>query len=123
MPNPNDLSRTSGEEGVMREWQPIETAPKDGRPLLLALKSKPDRNYMVSDICPQHAIGLWQHARWQSIEVEDCGSMGGEYTGWMPDWVCLDLEPTHWMPLPEVPKIHELDLKAEKVNDRQIRFG
>lgn len=88
----------------MNEWQPIETAPKDGTPLLLALSRKPDRNYMVYDICPRHAIGLWQHGRWQSIEVEDCGSMGGEETGWMPDCVCLDLDPTHWMPLPKPPE-------------------
>lgn len=88
----------------MSEWQPIETAPKDGAPVLLWLKEPPDRNYMVSGLCDNIAIGFWLHGRWGSIEVEDCGSMGGELTGWMSDWSSIDLAPSHWMPLPEPPK-------------------
>lgn len=86
----------------MSEWQPIETAPKD-RPILLWLHSRVNRNYLVSGLCDLIAIGFWLHGRWQSIEVEDCGSMGGEYTGWMPDWCSIDLDPSHWMPLPDAP--------------------
>ena len=88
----------------MSEWQPIESAPKDGTAILLLLAKEPDRNYSVIQIAPDHAIGFWQYGCWKSIEVEDCGSMGGELTGWMPDWVSLDLEPTHWMPLPARPR-------------------
>lgn len=87
----------------MSEWQPIETAPKDGSPVLLFLKKAVDRNYSVRGICDFHAIGFWLYGGWKSIEVEDCGTMGGELTGWMSDWVSLDLEPSHWMPLPEPP--------------------
>ena len=83
------------------EWLPIETAPKDGTALLLYLKSEPDRNYNAAGFAPRHAIGFWMHGTWKSLEVEDCGMMGGEYTGWMPDWVNLDLAPTHWQPLTE----------------------
>lgn len=87
----------------MSAWQTIETAPKDGTPLLLWLKKPVDRNYSVRGICDLFAIGFWMYDRWQSIEVEDAGSMGGEMTGWMSDWCSLDLVPTHWMPLPEQP--------------------
>lgn len=87
----------------MSEWKPIETAPKDGTPLLLWLAIEPDRNYLVIGLCENHAIGFWQHQRWCSIEVIDDGTMGGEMTGWMSDWCSLVLEPTHWMPLPKAP--------------------
>lgn len=88
----------------MSDWLPIESAPKDGTPMLLWLKKAPDRNYSVKGVCDNHAIGFWLHSRWSSIEVEDCGTMGGEMTGWMSDWASLDLSPTHWMPLPPAPR-------------------
>lgn len=87
------------------EWQPIETAPRDGTPLLLYLKREPERHYPLRGIVPNYAIGFWEHRCWKAIEGEDCGSMGGEFTGWMEDWVGLDLEPTHWLPLPPPPQM------------------
>jgi hypothetical protein len=86
------------------KWQEISTAPKDGTAILLYLSEQPNRYYTVSELCDNYAIGFWSHQTWKSIEVADCGSMGGEYTGWMPDYVCLDLKPTHWMHLPKEPK-------------------
>lgn len=76
----------------MSEWQPIETAPKDGTPILV---SNPER------------AGVWiahYNAVYQS--------------GFRPDnpWACLmlnvrwhpnqraSMKPTHWMPLPAPPK-------------------
>jgi hypothetical protein len=85
------------------QWQTIDSAPKDGSPLLLWLSEKPDRNWTVIGICDSIAIGYWNYARWLSIEVDDCGSMGGEETGWMEDWCGLDIKPTHWMLLPSAP--------------------
>ena len=68
----------------MSEWQPIETAPKDGEDLLL---------WWEEDV----AIGCWwlfhpnvHPPRWVDSR-EDAG-------------VTHDPEPTHWMPLPEPPK-------------------
>jgi hypothetical protein len=84
-------------------WQPIATATKDGKPILLWLSSPIDRNYTVSGLCDNICIGFWQHGRWCSIEIQDCGSMGGEETGWMPDWCPLDVDASHWMPLPNAP--------------------
>lgn len=58
----------------MSEWQPIETAPKDGTELLCYV-----RNKSHGDI---YDIAEW----WNG--------------GWWWDW-CDD--PTHWMPLPPAP--------------------
>ena len=71
----------------MSEWQPIETAPKDGTPIL--------------GFMPDAAI------QWQIMPIEmlDFGDDDG------PEWFqadrddgrALDVEPTHWMPLPHPP--------------------
>jgi len=69
-----------GEGGRVSEWQPIETAPRDGRPILGFDPDYPeDRRQCV--------------VRWAVLERE---------------WVCAAYdavfpEPTHWMPLPEGP--------------------
>jgi len=65
----------------MNEWQPIETAPKDGRRILVYRPGK--HKYSTVD------IDFWQVNRaplncwWHSPS---------------------DGQPTHWMPLPEPPK-------------------
>ena len=68
------------------EWQPIETAPRDGKPILGWCKWE-----------EAAAVVYWHAAyrgseRWWNLLV--CGSHAedGEWT------------PTHWMPLPEPPK-------------------
>ena len=63
-------------EQELGAWQPIETAPK-GIPILL--RSKRGR---VAD-------GLW------IIANSNCG-------GWA--WAYVNIEPTHWMPLPAAPE-------------------
>lgn len=73
----------------MIEWQPIDTAPKDGTPMLV--------------------YGRWQgelHDIDDNPDIYhvcfDCGSycvVGGEYYG------SYVMGPTHWMPLPEPPKL------------------
>ena len=69
----------------MSEWQPIDTAPKDGTEILLG--------------------GLYAKKKW----TQSVGSRVGEY--WMsndggdPEWSSiLFFKPTHWMPLPAPPK-------------------
>ena len=88
----------------MSEWNPIESAPKDGTPVLLWLSEKADRHYPADGVCDYIAIGLHQWGHWCTVEAEDCGGMGGEYTGWMPDWQLIRVKPSHWMPLPDPPK-------------------
>lgn len=103
---PRLSAKSAMSEAKFGVWQPIETAPRKGRPLPLgcpAGRLARDRNYEVRDLCDQVAIGFWLHGGWKSLEVEDCGTMGSEWTGWTADWVSIDLEPTHWMRLPTPP--------------------
>jgi hypothetical protein len=65
----------------MDKWQPINTAPRDGRTILAYLPANaglPTRQDVVA-IC-------WA-AGWTTA-----------YSG-----ACLDIEPTYWMPLPAPP--------------------
>lgn len=69
-----------GEE--MSEWQPIETAPKDGTRIVLATS---DTAYAGRWAESQY-IGMW----WMS------GDYVAAFSKMNP--------PTHWMPLPQPPK-------------------
>jgi len=71
-------------------WQPIETAPKNGARIILANKREVD-------------IAHWSSSVWISQKQED-GTCGA--------WCVFDcrsdseafVAPTHWMPLPQLPK-------------------
>lgn len=65
-----------------QQWQPIETAPKDGTLVLLAWP------YWSSSA----VVGYWKHSRWVSDAV-------------LEDWFARHEEPgpTAWMPLPPLP--------------------
>ena len=62
------------------DWQPIETAPKDGTKFLAYEGGAENKHYEC-----------W----WQ----DDFSN----WSGWQ-DWWDSEPEPTHWMPLPEPPK-------------------
>lgn len=64
----------------MSEWQPIETAPKDGTSVLVV-----------------GAYGYVLMARWK--EMTRVPSRWESY-----GLGAIRFEPTHWMPLPEPPK-------------------
>jgi hypothetical protein len=68
----------------MSEWQPIETAPRDGTEFLLYA---PD-----SIINARHYLGVGQWA-----EPNGMGSIAGWF------WPYA-IRPSHWMPLPSPPK-------------------
>lgn len=81
----------------MSDWQPIETAPKDGRWILLC-GGKIDYGWDGDDQ-PACVAGQWtEHlnrrkvpeGRWQFAWFD--GGYYGEYE-----------HPTHWMPLPKPP--------------------
>lgn len=85
---------TAPMEGTgMMEWQPIETAPKDGTPILVWNGPANYGYYTAPD-----QMGT---ARWDRQAFTD-----GEMCWWACD--CCDgvttYNPTHWMPLPEPPK-------------------
>lgn len=64
----------------MSEWQPIETAPKDGTEIIACQSGTPEVGLILWDA---------DEACW--LEPAD------EWSG--PNWL-----PTHWMPLPPSPK-------------------
>lgn len=59
-------------------WQPIETAPKDGKSILVT---------DGFEVCDAYFRGgdWWQY---------ECGD----------DWYSTSINPTHWMPLPDAPE-------------------
>lgn len=65
----------------MMEWQPIETAPKDGTRLLLCEADQPG----------EPCVGWWIAGQWR--DMGDIGCDGQD-----------DYQPTHWMPLPMKPE-------------------
>ena len=67
----------------MSVWQPIETAPKDGTPILIY-----EPPYF--DATP-HATYVCSWDTYKEAWVEHSGECYAQY------------EPTHWMPLPEPP--------------------
>lgn len=69
-----EIPKKPKKEKVMSEWQPIETAPKDGSRLLLATPTG------------KLADGMWST----------------QYKVW--DWPYVITEPTHWMPAPPIPQ-------------------
>lgn len=63
-------------------WQPIETAPKDGRAILA---------YTADGMCEI----IWNGARWEQCPCHSTYDGCGE--------AVLSCFPTHWMPLPPAP--------------------
>jgi hypothetical protein len=85
-------------------WQPIATAPKTGRKVILSYLNR-------------HSLPRTVMARW--VTDEEAAETDGEGVGLEAGWYeCIDNwdytevaiyegEPTHWMPLPEAPRKEE----------------
>lgn len=72
----------------MTDWQPIETAPKDGTHVLLFWRGG-------------HQISHWRHT--QHFQN---GRISYDNAGWADPYGSLGREssgPSHWMPLPDKP--------------------
>jgi hypothetical protein len=67
----------------MSEWQSIDTAPKDGTPVLLWTDH-------------EHAIAEWNGGEWWLIACQEA-LFDGDRPATVP------CRPTHWMPLPKPP--------------------
>lgn len=71
---------------MANDWQPIETAPKDGEWVLL---------FSPDSIEPQSFVGQWR---------DDDNPWGGSWWSDYPDAAYpIDSDPSHWMPLPPSP--------------------
>jgi hypothetical protein len=85
-----EIARLRGHVAALREaqaWKPIETAPKDGTPLLLTGWWNEDQDSGIR----WRAVGAWhvEAGEW----IEDCEEPGD--TSLIP--------PTHWMLAPATP--------------------
>lgn len=77
-----------------QEWQPIETAPRDGTPILISNGV----SVMEARWLTECQMGQFVTAPgWQVVECED----GWYSIGLEADW------PTHWMPLPAAPMLSQ----------------
>jgi len=74
------------------EWQPIETAPKDGREILVFTTYKADEFYNEDFSIVQ--IGFWDFGH------DTSDPMWARPAGWMTTKIG---NPSHWMPLPKPP--------------------
>lgn len=98
------------EEAVrVNEWQPIETAPKTGRTLLLGYPN---------------VLGKWRTTRGQWMSETYIAEYWEEPDDVEPGWFetsveaddipnCWRIEPTHWMPLPAAPAASAGDQEME----------
>lgn len=80
----------------MSEWQPIETAPRDGTTILIF--GQPDDLLMADGSGPlvQFSTPGTFTAAWD--EIDDAFVLSGG------SWLGPFVAPTHWMPLPSPPK-------------------
>ncbi len=81
----------------MTEWQPIETARKNGTKILLwkyGWDYSPVAYWGSQTNENGDEFGVWQFANDALSLGHDCGVLG-----WNEDIEC-GLMPTHWMPLP-----------------------
>lgn len=84
----------------MTEWQPIETAPKDGTEIIGCFCC--DYGYQEKPTVYGPWTIAWDGKKWRSSwdgsEVIDSQCDFGT------DYKSPDCEPTHWMPLPSPPR-------------------
>lgn len=79
------------------EWQPIETAPKDGTWVLLCGGKTTEDDYMKTGVRVERpVVAFWK----KDIYLCDCY---WAYTFWDGMWRDEYENPTHWMTLPEQP--------------------
>ena len=80
------------------EWQPIETAPKDGTPILAFRPKELSKGFS----------GLTVNLRFVGEVIWEELDLYSDLRGWPSGWYTYEdrlmCNITHWMPLPEPPK-------------------
>jgi hypothetical protein len=85
------------EAGQGREWRPIESAPKDGTPIIAA---KFGRSGFLERAWWQSEFDAWITSCRQIVMAEGYTIDGQATTLHSPEIV----SPTHWMPVPAPPE-------------------
>lgn len=87
----------------MSEWRPIETAPLDGTAVLLYCPGL--RSWNRVEGMPDVVVGLWYLGGiGQPFWCSDVGDVDQGYESTGAYFEHEHLAPTHWMPLPDLPK-------------------
>ena len=94
------------------EWQPIETAPKDGTPILGWCDHEADPYYEgETRLTPYGANAEGMKHVEDGLNIVSWHESIDETEYIIPAWWCLHdgwydtaANPTHWMPLPEPPR-------------------
>lgn len=93
-------------------WQPIDTAPMDGTVVLLFVPKGVDRDgYEQPPVDAKNITLGWfgqtadrgRSRVWCSDQVVTDTFHGSEMTGSWTEYEWLEVEPTHWQPLPPPP--------------------
>lgn len=76
---------------LVTQWQPIETAPRDGTEIVAVF-----REYS------------FKKRNGEMLAIPECRTVV-YYNGsdWVGDGVYYDTEPSHWMPLPKTPEVSD----------------
>jgi hypothetical protein len=78
-------------------WQPIETAPKDGTAVWLIVEGRRFLGFFDPDNAP------WAKPQW-FIKSTVVPRGNGQRTDTIMGCYGFGVEPTHWQPLPELPR-------------------
>jgi len=88
-------------------WQPIETAPKDGRKIFIYRHGWEEAPIAIWGEHPDNPVVSHDHKEvYMSGWISDSWAMHGleeGFIGWDEDIEDRNM-PTHWMPLPEPPE-------------------
>jgi hypothetical protein len=87
--------------GILGGWQPIETAPLNGTPLLLYVPGVNSWNRRAG--MPDIVVGLWEGDQGGGVWLSDIGDVDQGYESTGAYFEHEVLRPTHWMPLPAAP--------------------
>lgn len=82
----------------MKEWQPIETAPKCSSPIELKVKLDSGPEYIVKNVTWSAPIDVDDHGN-EYYCYDDCGWWHEDYDEYDADWVEYAGQTiTHWRP-------------------------